>query len=78
MVTLEGEQVVVTPVGDDVVIIAEPVKPLRLVSVNVLVPVEPVLNVTLVGLVVSEKSRMDRLMLTECERNPDWPVAVTT
>jgi hypothetical protein len=29
---LEGEHVVVTPVGDDVVIVAAPVKPLRLVS----------------------------------------------
>ena len=54
------------------------VKLLRLVRVRVLVLVDPVLNVTLVWLAVREKSRMERLMLTECERNPDWPVAVTT
>ena len=75
---LEGEHVVVTPVGDDVVIVAAPVKPLRLVSVKVLVPVDPLLNVTLVGLAVSERSRMDRLMLTECESVPVCPVPVTT
>jgi hypothetical protein len=55
-VTLDGAQVVVTPVGDVVEKVIVPEKPLMLLRLMLEVPVEPVLNVTAFGLAVRLKS----------------------
>ena len=76
-VMLDGAHAVETPLGDDAERATVPTKPLRLVRLRLEVAVEPVLKVIVVGLAVSEKSWIAKLMFTEWNRDPVCPVAVT-
>jgi len=81
-VKLVGLHVADRPLGGAIVqdSVREPAKPLRLETVTVEVPDEPVRNVTVDGLAVTLKSPDGTTFTataTKCEREPVVPVTMT-